>query len=388
MDNKLHILILYTNTGSGHRTPALAIAERIEELYPGQFQITASNFFEDTGEHWFNRYIEKSWDTMLKHPFITKSIMFAGSIFHKLAPHYIRIIHKKVWHRAVDSLKNLNPDIILSTHFFPHTIAIDTREKYSLTYPIIALNPDTFETFPYWDRRGDSFLVCSEAAQESALDFGHKLEIIKIVPQALRKEFNQTVDIDKSQLRTQYSLKPNVFTIFMSDGGQGIGKIHQSIEILIKNGFALNIIAVCGKNERLYYKLLRLQQKLQSENSSVVLLPFAYTENLKELIQMSDLFIGKAGPASIIECLKLKLPVLINFLANPAEKKTAHFFVQQEVAFMCMNIANLPKKVQELMEHPHLLEEMKERGGNLEFFHDGSGIIAEIVVDTLKKKLS
>ena len=258
---KPHIFISYTNTGSGHSTPALAIAQRIEELHPNKYQITTSNFFEDAGEIKFNRYIENSWNFLLKNPKITQIIIITGRLLYFLTPYYMRVFKPKARHNSMDYIKTMNPDIIFTTHFFTQTMAIDARQKFSMDYPLIALNPDTFETFPQWDRRGESFLVCSELAKKSAIQYGHKESTIKIVPQALRKEFYAVEKNDPKELRKQYNLRPDVFTILMSDGGQGIGKMYQSIRSLLKMDIPLNIIAVCGKNEKLCKKLLKLQQK-------------------------------------------------------------------------------------------------------------------------------
>ena len=385
---KPHIFISYTNTGSGHSTPALAIAQRIEELHPNKYQITTSNFFEDAGEIKFNRYIENSWNFLLKNPKITQIIIITGRLLYFLTPYYMRVFKPKARHNSMDYIKTMNPDIIFTTHFFTQTMAIDARQKFSMDYPLIALNPDTFETFPQWDRRGESFLVCSELAKKSAIQYGHKESTIKIVPQALRKEFYAVEKNDPKELRKQYNLRPDVFTILMSDGGQGIGKMYQSIRSLLKMDIPLNIIAVCGKNEKLCKKLLKLQQKTIAKNSPIQFLIMGFADSMTPFMQMSDLFIGKSGPATMVECLKTDLPVLVVFSANSAERKTANFFIEKQVALSCMRSYLLPKKLEQIINNPHILNNIKSKLKNLDFFQDGSTIIAEIIVDTLDKKIS
>ena len=383
---KPHIFISYTNTGAGHSTPALAIAQRIEEMHPNRFEITTSNFFEDAGEITFNRYIENSWNFLLKNPRITQVVITTGKLLYFLAPYYMRVLQPKARHSSMKYIKNINPDIIFTTHFFTQTVAIDACQKFSMDCPLIALNPDTFETFPQWDRRGETFLVCSELAKKSALQYGHKESSIKIVPQALRKEFYAVEKKDPKELRNQYNLRPDVFTILMSDGGQGIGKMYKSICALLKMSIPLNIIAICGKNEKLYKNLLKLQQKTIAKNSSIQFLIMGFADSMTPFMQMSDLFIGKSGPATMVECLKIDLPVLVVFSANSAERKTANFFIEKEVALSCMSSFLLPKKLEQIINNPDILNNIKTKLKNLDFFQDGSTIIAEIIVDTLDKK--
>ena len=385
---KPHIFISYTNTGAGHSTPALAIAQRIEELHPNKFQITTSNFFEDAGEIKFNRYIEKSWNFLLKNPKITQIIIIIGRVFYFLTPYYMRVCQAKARRNSMNYIKTVNPDLIFTTHFFTQSVAIDARKKFTMDYPLVTLNPDTFETFPQWDRRGESFLVCSELAKKSALKLGHKESTIKIVPQALRKEFYVVEKNDPKELRKQHNLRPDVFTILMSDGGQGIGKMYKSIRALLKMDTPLNIIAICGKNEKLCKNLLKLQQKTIAKNSSIQFLIMGFADSMTPFIQMSDLFIGKSGPATMVECLKMDLPVLVVYSANSAERKTANFFIERQVALSCMRSYLLPKKLEQIINDPNILNNIKSKLKNLDFFQDGSTVIAEIIVDTLDKKIS
>lgn len=385
---KPHIFISYTNTGAGHSTPALAIAQRIEELHPNRFKITTSNFFEDAGEIKFNRYIEKSWNFLLKNPKITQIIIIIGRLLYFLTPYYMRVFKAKARYNSMNYIKNINPDIIFTTHFFTQVMAIDARKKFSMDYPLVTLNPDTFETFPQWDRRGETFLVCSELAKKSALKYGHKESTIKIVPQALRKEFYIVEKTDPKELRNQYNLRPDVFTILMSDGGQGIGKMYKSIRALLKMKIPLNIIAICGKNEKLHKNLLKLQQKTIAKNSSIQFLIMGFADSMTPFMQLSDLFIGKSGPATMVECLKTDLPVLVVYSANSAERKTANFFIEKQVALSCMHSYLLPKKLEQIINNPHILDNIKTKLKNLDFFQDGSTIIAEIIVDTLDRRIS
>lgn len=383
--NKKTILITYTNTGAGHVTPAKAIADRIEELFPNKFNIITSNFFEEAGAIDFNRKIEKSWDFLLKQPVLTKCIQTIAKLVYPIAPYYIQWIHPKVFQLSIKYIESINPDLIFSTHFFCHSMAIEAKKILNLSCPIIGLNPDTFDTFPQWDKRGDLLLVCSDLAFQKALHIGYDSNTLRIVPQPLRKEFNTINHTPTATLRKEYHLRPEVFTIFMSDGGQGVGKSAASIKYILRKKYALNIIIICGKNNNLYQKMLILQQKLKQQNHPTQIFPFSFVDSITPFIQMSDLFIGKSGPATIWECLKLKLPVIINFSANDAERITAQYFIKKKVALSCAIPFVLPKKLQQIIQNPSILQNIKTNIDKLDLFQDGSTIIAELLVDALQK---
>ncbi len=375
------ILITYSNTGAGHVIPAIAIAERIEDLYPNQYQVIASNFFEDAGELKFNRHIEKSWDFFLKYPILAKIVDRLGRILYAIPPYFLHVMHNRVLKNSMKHIRDVNPDVVFSTHFFSHTVAIEAKKKYNLSYTIIGFNPDTFEILPQWDRRGDILVLCSELAEKRALTFGHKKDYIKLVPQPLRKEFIDIKDIDPAQLRKEYNLRPDVFTIFMSDGGQGVGNSLQTVEALLKHNLPLNIIIICGKNEKLYQKMLQYQ----SPDHPTQILPFQFIDSTIPFIQMSDLFIGKAGPATVYECLKLKLPVLINFHAHYAERITSEYFEGYGVAMCCLKPNQIPHMIQEMIDNPTILNDIKDKISSLDIFQDGSKIMSELIVDEVNK---
>ncbi len=375
------LLITYSNTGAGHVIPALAIAERINEMYPNQFQVIPSNFFEDARELKFNKYIEKSWDFFLKHPILAKIIDITGRVLYVIPPYFLHVMHGRVLKNSIEYIKTVNPDLVFSTHFFSHTVAIEAKKKHQLSCPIVGFNPDTFEVLPQWDRRGDLFMLCSDLAVKRALGFGHREDYIKVVPQPLRKQFIDTKNADPLELRREYGLRSEVFTIFMSDGGQGVGKSLQTVKSLIKQKLPLNIVVICGKNEKLYKKMQFFQEQLKQQNHTTQILPFSFVDSIIPFIQMSDLFIGKAGPATVYECLKLNLPVLINFHAHYAERITSEYFEGLGVAISCLQPISIPKKIKTLLDDPSILNKMRNNISNLDIFQDGSEIIAKTLVE-------
>jgi len=381
---KSHIYISYTNTGLGHKIPALAIAESIEALYPGKYIITTSNFFEDAGEIKFNRYIEESWNFLLKHPMTTKMIIFIGDIFSKFTPYWMFIFQNKVWKASIEYMKKINPDIVFTTHFFTQTVAIDARKNFNLSFPIITLNPDTFDVFAQWDRRGDLLLVCSDNAILKAKRLGHKN--IKKVPNPMREQFNTKLVCNKSRLWQEYNIRPKTFTILVSDGGQGIGKMYSTIKLMLKLGQAINIIAVCGKNKKLYDKLQELNKNLMKNNNLIQLTIFGFISSISPLISLSDVFVGKSGPNTILECLKMNLPVIINFSISPAEKKNAINYKKMGVALICMNPIILYFLLKKIINNPEILINIRKKLEVMDCFDNGSATIAKIIVEYLEQK--
>ncbi|MGL5255076.1 MAG: glycosyltransferase [Brevinema sp.] len=372
---KKRVVIAYTNTGSGHKTPAEAVAYALEEKYPGKYDIILSDFFADAGQISFNRIICNAWNWLLRHPRLNFFNILLTSMLAPGIHNFLPIAYRRAWAGGMKYLRQLNPDIVFTTHFYCQNVAVDARRFHNLKYPIITLNPDSFETFALWDKRGDLFMVNSDQARNRALHWGHEPDRTIILPQALRKDFNSTEIPSKKQARQQLGID-DYFTLFLSDGGQGIGIMLSVVKKLITSGEQLNAICICGRNERLYNDLMALTANSGKVNLSI----YRYTDQIATLLAASDLFVGKGGPASVIEASKTGLPVVITYMVNTAEIYTKDFFIQKELGWYCKNprevlsivrnFKNNPDKYNQIVKH---IKEAKEFSAN------GSPMIAEII---------
>lgn len=381
---KKHILITYTNTGGGHKVPAEAVAAALEEIYPNQYRITLSDFFADAGETGFNKFICTGWDWLLAHPTINFFNIKLSQILAPITHLFLPILYHRVWKSSMAYLDKIKPDLVFTTHFYCQNIAIDARTRYKLNYPLITLNPDSFETFALWDHRGDVMLVHSEMAYKNALRWRHKPEHLMIVPQALRKSFDTPKGFDKKAIRRALGLDEGRFTLFFSDGGQGIGAMEEFLQSVIDSRMRLNVICICARNEALLQRL----NALGTNPGNICLKAFGFTNNMAELLAAADLFIGKAGPASVIEALKMKLPAIITYAVNTAETNTRSFFTQQKMAWSCSKASLLPDMIKNLIDRPQEYQEAVRAIEASHFFDNGSPIIARIISEAAENPSS
>ncbi|MGL5722726.1 MAG: glycosyltransferase [Brevinema sp.] len=372
---KKRVVIAYTNTGSGHKTPAEAVALALEEKYPGKYDIILSDFFADAGQISFNKMICDAWDWLLARPRLNFFNILLTSMLAPSMHKFLPTFYRKAWEGGMEYLKKLNPDVVFTTHFYCQNVAVDARKRYNLHYPVITLNPDSFETFALWDKRGDLFMVNSDQARNRALHWGHHPNRTIIVPQALRKSFDPSQIPSKAFARKQLELA-DYFTLFLSDGGQGIGIMLPVVKKLIASGETLNAICICGRNEKLYNEL----SALKSHGGAVHLSVYRYTDQIATLLAASDVFVGKGGPASVIEASKMGLPVVITYMVNTAETHTKDFFLQKGLGWYCKKPSQAITVINRFKNNPELYNQVvKHIKDAKEFSANGSPIIAEAI---------
>ncbi len=77
---------------------------------------------------------------------------------------------------------------------------------------------------------------------------------------------------------------------------------------------------------------------------------------------LADFFVGKPGPGSISEALKMDLPVIVerNAWTLPQERYNAQWVAENQFGVVLKNFRQIDRAVAELLE-PEALGRMKER---------------------------
>ena len=76
----------------------------------------------------------------------------------------------------------------------------------------------------------------------------------------------------------------------MCDGAYGAGKMDKVLKELLKSKHKMNILAVCGKNEKLYEKL---QKSVAPQNINLKV--FGFTDKMLLLAAASDILLESQG---------------------------------------------------------------------------------------------
>src|SRR5205823_8368911 len=109
---------------------------------------------------------------------------------------------------------------------------------------------------------------------------------------------------EKHALRRRFGLDESRFTVLVMGGAAGVGGLLNQVRVLSWEAHQWQVIAVCGKNEKLRGRLARL-------HFATPTLVLGFVENMPELMRACDLVVTKAGPGAIVEALATGLPLII-----------------------------------------------------------------------------
>jgi processive 1,2-diacylglycerol beta-glucosyltransferase len=119
------------------------------------------------------------------------------------------------------------------------------------------------------------------------------------------------------------------------------------------------IVAICGRNEKLREKLQAIVDKAGRANPAVKVI--GYTTQMDELMAAADLLVGKPGGLTTSEALASGvLPVIVNPIPGQEERNADHL-LEEGVAIRCNNLPTLAFKIDRLLDDPARMNAMREQ---------------------------
>jgi 1,2-diacylglycerol 3-beta-galactosyltransferase len=114
------------------------------------------------------------------------------------------------------------------------------------------------------------------------------------------------------------------------------------VRTLAQDPHPWQVIAVCGRNER-------LRRQLLSQSFGTPTLALGFVDDMPDLMRASDLVVGKAGPGAIAEALATGLPLVLTGYLPGQEHGNVRFVVESRVGRYVPRPARLLQAVGELL---------------------------------------
>lgn len=338
-------LILYASAGSGHKKAAEAVYFQLKNQYPNAeiLFVDAVNFA--TPFYRFSYTV--LYEFLIAHlRFIWAMLFFLSNkpilyIFNKQLRFFI---DRKNLRKLSVYITDLQPNVIVSTHFTCSELAIYLKSKNKIKSKIISIVTD-FGAHYFWAKNGaDKYIVATEGTRQELIRFGIDEERIKILGIPINDKFFE--EIDKASLKKKY-FGDAKFTALIMTGTIAIGPIDKIVENLYKE---INLIVICGNNKILFDKLSR-----KNYPSLKVL---GLVDNVYEWMSACDILITKAGGLSVTEAIAKLLPMIFFFVIPGQEKNNALFIQRCAAGRIIKNISRLSEFILNLRDKPYLLAQM------------------------------
>ena len=324
----LRIEFIFFDAGGGHRAAATALDIAIR----GQqrpWLVRPTNLQElldqlDILKKYAGIRIEDFYNWMLRSGYTLGSIQLM-----KVLQAVIWAYHGPTVRMLEAQWKETQPDIVVS--FIPHfnrALGESFRRAYP-NRPFVTVLTDVADYPPhFWIERQPQYFICgSDRAVAQARSMGHADDhIFKTSGMILHPRFYEPPIEDKVAEREKLGLRPDLPTALVLFGGYGSGVMLDIAERLDRSKLELQLIFICGKNEK-------LAKALRERTSRLPRFVEGFTTRVNHYMQTADFFIGKPGPGSVSEALAMHLPVIVerNAWTLPQERYNADWILENEV---------------------------------------------------------
>jgi UDP-N-acetylglucosamine:LPS N-acetylglucosamine transferase len=336
--------LVYFNAGGGHRTSALALQAAISaQGRPWQVRLVnltealdAKEVFRRvTGvapEHLYNVRLQRGWTLGLAQEL-------------KLLQRMIRLGHAPMLRLLRSHWQRTAPDLVVSLVPNFNRVLYDSVVSSLPGVPYVTVLTDLADHPPnFWIEPGQAqHLVCGtpRAAQQAAA-MGYPAGRIHLTSgMILRPEFYLPPPADRDAERRRLGLDPSRPTGVVMFGGHG-SRVMLDIERQLRD---MPLILICGHNARLAHRL-------RAAEASAPRLVLEFTPEVVRYLQLGDYFIGKPGPASLSESVRLGLPVVTvrNAWTMPQERYNTQWVRDNGFGIVHPSFRSIRAAVLELVE--------------------------------------
>lgn len=226
------------------------------------------------------------------------------------------------------------------------------KEHGAITCPCYGIITD-FTVQNYWeDVEYFEYIVApSEYLQPQFARRG--IDFSRVLPFGIpiRKQFQGKHD--KLEMRQKFGLHETLPTILIMSGGMGFGDLPEYIASIEELPFDVQIVVICGKNE----KLLEKVQALQTHNTMKV---FGYVSNVDEIMDAADCLLSKPGGITTSESLAKGLPMLMIHPLPGVEDRNVEFLQANGAAIYITKTWQISDAMHLLFQCPGRINRLQE----------------------------
>jgi len=343
------ILLLHISEVSGHKKATFAIESALREFNPGCeiMNINAFNYttpiIEKIVDSLYMSILKRApaiWDYLYDNPKVVKNLQKFKTLVHNHNTPKLK--------RLYDEFR---PDVVICTQAYPCGMISDLKRTYNLHLPIVAVLTD-YIAHSFWLYYNVDYYVCpDEVVKRTLIQKGIPEERIKPFGIPIEPKFTRI--LDRGATMEKLSLDKEKRVILIMGGGHGLGPIKTIVRSFEPNVSSLQLIVVAGNNKKLLKWLNQRKNKVSPK-----MLVYGFTDNIEELMSVSDLIITKPGGITTAEALAMHLPMLIvEPLPGQEEYNTQHL-LEIKAGLRMQNLKKISNVAEMLIKNKYLLKNL------------------------------
>ncbi len=338
------ILILYSNTGGGHRSVARAIRDALvaSESSVGPEDIRLVDVFADYSRFPFNRF--PTWyPNMIRYGSRLWSVGYRATDGRRRSRALLRPFRRTAGKVVRRLLNEGQPDVIVTVHPL-----LNTSIVWALGRPrpvFVTVIADLTNSHSWWYApEADLCLVPTEDARRKAIRSGMDERKVRLTGFPVSASFLAALP-DRETIRQELEWSLDRPVVLLSGGGAGIGPVVEVARKLSALRLDCELTILTGRNESLY-------ERLRAESWKTPVHLYRFTDQIARLMKASDVLVTKAGPNSIMEACALGLPMVLVGAIPGQEEGNVQLVTEQGAGVWAPNPERAAQTVRRWIEEP------------------------------------
>jgi 1,2-diacylglycerol 3-beta-galactosyltransferase len=353
---KKRIVLLYGNTGGGHRSAAQAIAQAIRMLYPEHYETELVDGLSNA-PFLINAFTE-TYPMWVNHARVLYALGFHASNNRRRVI-ALRSLLEPLGEKTADAIVHNHPaDLYVSCHpLFNHAVPQALR-RHQLNARYIHVVTDLVTGHAaHYAADVDHLIVPTEEARAEAIKNLVPPEKITITGQPIAPDFAQRAEQGGPPLRRALGLDERMVVLLIG-GGDGMGRLEVTARQIALSDLPLQLLVVCGRNQT-------VKENLEFLNPRLPMRVFGFVNNIPELMGASDVVVTKAGPGTICEAFAAQRPIILYDAVPGQEEGNVDYVVNNDAGAWCPTPWAVLRQLKQWLAHPEVLVQMRQAAARL-----------------------
>jgi len=333
---KPKILLLFSDTGGGHRSAAEALVEAIELEYGNRISTEMVDFFRHYTP-WPLHNAPETYPKMVKIPKIWEAGYHISNGRRR-----VNLLHSIIWPFVKPGLMRLLEEhpsnLVVSVHPLINEPMTRILAKKQIPYYVVVT--DLVTTHAFWYQKNTSLtIVPTRPAFERGVTFGVSPERMRVVGLPVADRFCRSVGTVEN-IRKSLGWPKDISMIVLIGGGDGMGPLEQTAKAIAASGLKAGLAIVTGRNQAL---------KTRLENHTWAIPTFIYgsVKEMPKFMQAAHILVTQGGPGTVSEALISHLPMII-YSYLPGQETGNVTYVTEKGAGI---FASSPEKIVAALAH-------------------------------------
>ena len=279
---------------------------------------------------------------------------YLKKLIRKYHPTDIVCFHFALGHAVINAVRRVNPNIRAS---------------------MVVTDPFTAHGTWFYERKLNYYVFSDRVKQFAITKCKIPEKNVTVVPFLINQKFRKVATKEDIRIiREKHNLPLDKKIVLLTGGGEGLPNMIPIVTDFVARKVDFTVVVVCGRDVRTkaYLDVLAKAQK------TVDIRVYGFINFMDEMVKACDCAVIKAGPASLMEVLVSRKPVVMNHFIYGQELGNVQFAIDNKVGLFVRKTKLITKAVDVMLHDEEYLEKTSKQIENLPISFE-----SEILADKL-----